>query len=60
MVIKDIYGRNVKLSKTSKLTVMWSMTEVPQNITKFSHNYFAAIKRIETLQQSIEILDLNE
>ena len=60
MLTKDIYGRNVKLSKAPKLTVMWSMTEVSQNITKFLSNHFAVIKRIETLPQSTEILDLDE
>ena len=36
------------------------MTEMPQNITKFLPNHFAVIKRIETLPQSTEILDLDE
>ena len=60
MLTKDIYGRNVKLSKAPKFTVMWSTTEVPQNITKFFPNHFSVIKQIETLPQSTEILDLDE
>ena len=51
MLTRDIYSRRVKKSMESKLTVMWSMTQLPQTITEFLPNHFAVIKRKNSLSQ---------
>ena len=41
---KDIYGRNVRRTNCTKLTVMWSMTEMPANLQNFVPNHFVPLQ----------------